>query len=191
MDKIPHGARVGLDNGPYMTLYLWPFVRGDGSAGLQTRVRLWDGTNVIALDEHTNKVYVVEQKRETEGGFVTTIELPGGGIDPRDAPLDTARKELLEEAGVVAVDETDWVPLYKEGKNPIDGLTWTRQHSLLLLRGRQVSDPSDGEIRRVTTIPLSKLIALDNDDFFRDPLGPYAMRRAHDWLAKNRPDLLT
>src|SRR4030042_5272454 len=121
---MPHGAKVGFDNGPYMTLYFWSFVRGDGSAGLQTRVRLWDGVNVIALDEQTHEVYVVEQKRETEDGFVTTIELPGAGIDPGDEPPDTARKELLEEAGVAAVEETDWVPLYKNGgKNPGDGLT--------------------------------------------------------------------
>ncbi|KKU12079.1 MAG: hypothetical protein A2126_00940 [Candidatus Woykebacteria bacterium GWB1_45_5] len=192
MGGLPDNARTAFDNSPHLKVVYWPFVRANGEAGIQSRVFLRNGATAIALDVKTHEVYVVRQTRETPEGSITTIELPGGGVDSGDTPLDTARKELLEEAGVVALNEQDWVPLYREdGVHPIDGLAFTSQHAFLLLAGRKVQDPSGEENTEVTTVPLSELIAMDNRNEFNDPLGPYAMRRAQDWLREHRPDLLT
>ena len=191
MAGLPDNHKVGFDNGIYMKVVYWPLVRGDGNAGIQSRVFLWNGAMAIALDENTHEVYVVRQTRESPEGPVTTVELPGGGIDPGYTPFEAATKELQEEAGVIG-DRIDWVRLYGDsGTHPIDGLAFTDQHAFLLLRGRKVQDPSGDENTTVTTIPLSELIAMDNRNEFRDPLSPYALRRAQDWLRENRPDLLT
>lgn len=192
MGGLPDNAKTAFDNSPYMRVVHWPFIRGDGTAGLQSRVFLWNGAMVVALDEETHEVYVVHQTRESPQGPITTIDLPGGGIDPGDTPLQAARAELLEEAGAQAIDDSDWVQLYGDsGTHPIDGLCFTDQHAFLLLSGRKVQEPSGDESTQVETIPLSELIAMDNHNKFRDPLSPYALRRAQDWLKEHRPDLLT
>ncbi len=60
------------------------------------------GAVVVALDDEDN-VCMLRQFRHAAGGVIW--ELPAGCIDPGDAePLATARRELEEEAGLVARD---------------------------------------------------------------------------------------
>ncbi len=59
-----------------------------------------DWVNVIPVTGEGNLVLVRQYRHGTE---TTTVEIPGGGIDPRDEnPLAAARRELLEETGHAA-----------------------------------------------------------------------------------------
>ncbi len=190
--NLPDGCRIFVDNLPYLAVVGWPEARENGSAGLQTRAVLWNGAMTIALDETTHEIYVVRQTRESPKGPIVTIELPGGGINEGDTPRGTAMAELHEETGVTTSIDGEWIQLYgDDGTHPVDGLVFTNQHAFLLLAGRKMMDPVDEDDTEVTTMPLSKLIEMDNRNEFRDPLSPYALRRAKDWLEVNRPDLLT
>ena len=189
LSTLPPEARILMDNLPYTGVVGWPFVRGDGSPGMQTRDRVWDGAFAFALDEETHKVFVVRQSRETREGIIKTVEIPGGGIDPGDDPLGTAIQELIEEAGVFRVSDEVVRIGPTDGFNPIDGLIWTGQHAFLFLKTRKVIEPESGH--EVELMTLSELIEMDNRDEFRDPFSPYILRRAQDWLKENRPDLLT
>jgi ADP-ribose pyrophosphatase len=51
---------------------------------------------VVALDEQNN-VLLVRQFRHAAGKFL--LEIPAGGIDPGEEPLDSVRRELQEEIG--------------------------------------------------------------------------------------------
>ncbi len=62
---------------------------------------LSDWVNVIALTDQ-QEVVMVKQYRHGIRNF--TVELPGGVIDPEDTPIESAKRELLEETGF-AVDE--------------------------------------------------------------------------------------
>lgn len=57
------------------------------------------GAAVVALDD-ANRVCLLRQFRHAAGGWIW--ELPAGKIDNREPPLDTARRELEEEAGMAA-----------------------------------------------------------------------------------------
>lgn len=185
-------AQIGFDNSPYLRVVYWPFTKSAGTLGIQSRAIVRNGVAVVALDHETHGVYLVRQERHRPEGSITTLELPGGGIEHGDTPLDAAANELLEEAGVVPVDPGDWVQLYgDEGMCPCDGAVVTQQHAFLLLRGRRVQDPSGDDHTEVLTMPLAEIITRDNRGEFHDPLFPYAVRRACDWLAAHRPDLLT
>lgn len=59
--------------------------------------------NIIAIDNN-QRVILVEQFRH--GIEKVTLEIPGGGIDPKEEPLDGAKRELLEESGFEASDWT-------------------------------------------------------------------------------------
>jgi 8-oxo-dGTP pyrophosphatase MutT (NUDIX family) len=56
-----------------------------------------DWTNVVAITE-SGEIVLVEQYRH--GTLHTTLEIPGGMVDPEDGDAETAaRRELLEETG--------------------------------------------------------------------------------------------
>jgi len=62
-----------------------------------------DWVNVIPLTSD-NQVVMVRQYRH--GTRQISLEIPGGLVNPQDTPLDTARKELLEETGYQAEEIT-------------------------------------------------------------------------------------
>jgi len=68
-----------------------------------------DWVNVIPVTEEGNLVLVRQYRHGTEA---TTVEIPGGAMDPGDeSPLAAARRELLEETGHAAAEWSDlgWV----------------------------------------------------------------------------------
>lgn len=69
------------------------------------------GGAVITAVNDKLEVCLLRQFRHAVGGVIW--ELPAGCIDPDDAsPLDTARRELEEEAGLVAADWRDLGSIY-------------------------------------------------------------------------------
>ncbi|HTC51282.1 MAG TPA: NUDIX hydrolase [Steroidobacteraceae bacterium] len=63
------------------------------------------GAAIVALND-LQQVCLLRQYRYVAGGWIW--ELPAGKLEPAEPPELTARRELTEEAGVVA---TDWISL--------------------------------------------------------------------------------
>jgi 8-oxo-dGTP pyrophosphatase MutT (NUDIX family) len=57
------------------------------------------GAAVVAIDSR-RQVCLLRQYRYVAGGWIW--ELPAGKLEPNEPPLETARRELIEEAGVSA-----------------------------------------------------------------------------------------
>ena len=107
-----------------------------------------DWINVMALTED-EQVILVEQYRY--GIEAPTLELAGGVCDAGEAPLETAKRELLEETGY-ATDH--WVSLGKVSSNPAMQDNYT--HSYLATRCIKVSEQKlDGNERiHVHLLPI-------------------------------------
>jgi 8-oxo-dGTP pyrophosphatase MutT (NUDIX family) len=60
-------------------------------------VRHPGGAAVVALDDQ-DRICVLRQYRHAAGGYIH--ELPAGKLEPDEPPETTARRELVEEAGV-------------------------------------------------------------------------------------------
>lgn len=63
------------------------------------------GAAIVALND-LQQVCLLRQYRYVAGGWIW--ELPAGKLEPAEPPQVTARRELTEEAGVIA---SDWVSL--------------------------------------------------------------------------------
>jgi 8-oxo-dGTP pyrophosphatase MutT (NUDIX family) len=59
------------------------------------------GAAIVAVDDE-KRVCLLRQYRHAANGWIW--ELPAGKIDNREPPFETARRELEEEAGVVAAE---------------------------------------------------------------------------------------
>lgn len=184
-------AKIGFDNGQYVCVWYWPFIHPNGQVGIQSRVRIWDGACVVALDEETRKVFLIRRQRETNTGPIMTIELPGGGCEAGETPRQTAERELLEEVGAQATEEAAWVQLLENsGGNPLPGILETHQHAFLCTSARKVRQPEQDETIEVILKSFDEVIEMDQENAFRDLLSPYYVRRAYDHLW-HHPNLLS
>jgi len=71
------------------------------------------GGSVIAAINDSNEICLLKQWRHALQEFIW--ELPAGCLEPGEPPLETAKRELEEEAGVVA---TQWRDLGKICSSP-------------------------------------------------------------------------
>lgn len=117
-----------------------------------------DWVNVVAVDERDDlgpRLVMVRQWRF--GVSSSTIEIPGGIVDPGESPLEAAARELFEETGHRA---DSWTRLGEVAPNP--ALFSNRCVTFLAERLRRVGEPTgDGEEEiEVVSVPISELARL-------------------------------
>ena len=79
-----------------------------------------DAALVLPIDENNNVVFI-RQLREAIGEIC--LELPAGMVDPGEEPIDTARRELEEETGIIAKTVEHLISVY-----PSSGYTSEKIH---------------------------------------------------------------
>ena len=110
---------------------------------------------VVAIDEHDN-VLLVRQFRHPVDRFL--LEIPAGGIDPGEEPVDSVRRELQEEIGYFPrkIDKLG-------GFYAIPGYGTEYLHCFLatdLVPGRLMAEDTDDiELVRVPQDEIPRLIA--------------------------------
>ena len=110
---------------------------------------------VVAIDEHDN-ILLVRQFRHPVDRFL--LEIPAGGIDPGEEPIDSVRRELQEEIGYFPrkIDKLG-------GFYAIPGYGTEYLHCFLatdLVPGRLVAEDTDDiELVRVSQNEIPRLIS--------------------------------
>lgn len=109
------------------------------------------GATVVALDKNI-QVCLLKHYRHTFGDWLW--ELPAGKIDNNEAPIETAKRELLEETGIKA---GRWIDLGEIISSP--GV-FTEQIYVYLARELDTSEPrpEDGEVYKIHWIPFQKAL---------------------------------
>lgn len=134
------------------------------------------GAVVVALDDQ-DRVCMLRQFRHAAGGVIW--ELPAGCIDSRDGePLATARRELEEEAGLVA---DEWRELGSIFTTPgfCDEVLY-----LFLARGLRHTGTAheDDELIEVHWLPFTEALDMAMDNAIRDGKTVAALFKARTLL---------
>jgi ADP-ribose diphosphatase len=113
---------------------------------------------VLAVDESINPkdpdLILIRQYRHAAGQFL--LELPAGRIEPNEAPLAAAKREMIEETGFRA---KRWTPLTRYFASP-GFLAESMQIYLARDIKQGVSNPEEDEHIEIVRTPLSQALAL-------------------------------
>ena len=135
-----------------MTLYEGPMFDVERRDGKDVVVH-GPSVAIVAVDAQ-DRVVLVRQPRVPAGG--TLLELPAGGVEEGEAPLETAKRELAEETGLHG---GEWTELAAFFTTP--GFCDEKMH-LYLARGLDEGDaqPEGSEDIELVRVPLAEVPAL-------------------------------
>jgi ADP-ribose pyrophosphatase len=106
---------------------------------------------VIPLTE-AKDIVMIRQYRHAVGAYIW--EIPAGTLDPRETPLDCAKRELTEETGFAA---SQWQPLGEV--TPVPGYSNERIHLFLATQLTQATQRLDSdEMLHVETLAMADAV---------------------------------
>lgn len=131
-------------------------LRPDGEPGAYATVTMKPGVAVLVLEEDGTAV-LTSQFRYALGR--ESVEVASGGVDAGEEPLEAARREVLEELGVVA---DRWAPLGRI--DPDTSIVRSPVH-LFVARGLRWTEPrhEGTETIRILKMPLAEATAMVED----------------------------
>jgi len=155
-------------------------IRPDGEEGIYGVVDTRIATGVVALTE-AREIYLVGQYRyPTE---VYSWEIPEGGTDPGENPLEAIRRELREEAGVEA---RHWEQIGNE-IHLSNCISSERAYIYLATDLSEVGNNPDGtEVLQVRKVPFEQALSMVDNGEIVDALSIMAILRAERYL-RGRP----
>jgi len=92
----PHATRVF--KGIMLDVYHWKQEMFDGTTATFEKIKRVDTVNILPITKD-NKIIITHQEQPGMEPFIGSV---GGRIDKGEEPLDAAKRELLEEAGMVS-----------------------------------------------------------------------------------------
>ncbi len=131
-------------------------VEPGGVKGIRDVVRHNGSVVVLAVDASANpkdpSILIERQYRHAAGQFM--LELPAGSIDPGEAPLAAAKRELIEETGFRAGKWSRLITFYAS-----PGFVAEAMHIYLAENLRVgIAEPEEDEKIEILHVPLSEML---------------------------------
>ena len=133
----------------------------DGGEGVREYIRHPGACAIVPLFDD-GRVLLERQFRYPHGREF--IEIPAGKLEPGEPPLETAKRELLEETGYVAGEWTRLGVIHP-------GIAYTDEAINLFLARRLLKKKRDldqGEFLELVILPLTEAIAMIRDGRITD-----------------------
>lgn len=133
----------------------------DGSQALREYLRHPGAVAIVALTAEGRVVLERQHRYALRRDFV---EIPAGKLEPGEAHLDTATRELLEETGYAAVEWTRLGLIHNAIGYSDEGI------ELWLAQGLQMREAKldEGELLEVFTLPFEDALAMAADGRISD-----------------------
>lgn len=165
------GTRIVYEN-PWITVREDQVIRPDGGPGIYGVIEAKVATGVVALTPG-NEIYLVGQYRYPVNRY--SWEIIEGGAEADESPLDAAKRELREEAGLSA---RSWAPL--GGDVHLSNCFSAEVGKLFIARDLEEvpSSPDATEVLQVKKVPFAEALALVHSGEITDSLSIIGILRA-------------
>lgn len=165
---------------PWISLTEYQVTNPSGNPGIYGKVHFKNrAIGVLPLDAELN-TYLVGQYRFTLNQY--SWEMPEGGGPLNEAPLDAAKRELLEETGLVAVN---WIEIQRlHLSNSV-----TDELSILYVATdltQHEAEPEDTEQLIVKKVPFDEVYRMVNDGEITDAMTVAAVLKVKLLLLEKR-----
>lgn len=127
--------------------------RPDGEPGTYSTVKVKPGVSVIAVDG-AGDAYLTRQFRYVLGA--ESVEAVCGAVEEDESPLDAAKREAREEAGIMA---DDWLEI---GYVDMDTSIFSCRSTFFLARGLRLTEPSPEGVEALSVVkaPLAEAVRM-------------------------------
>ena len=165
---ITISTRLVYEN-PWIRLREDQVISPTGKEGIYGVVEARLAVGVVALTED-NCVYMVGQHRYPND--IYSWEIPEGGAEDGESPLEAAQRELVEETGITA---SSWEPL--GGEVHLSNCFTSERAFIFLARGltRGSSAPDETELLAIKKMALSDAIQMAEKGERQDGLSMIAL----------------
>jgi 8-oxo-dGTP pyrophosphatase MutT (NUDIX family) len=146
-------------------------IRPDGTHGIYGVIDTKIATGVVAVTPQ-NEVYLIGQYRYTVQEY--SWEIVEGGAEPGEEALSCAKRELAEEAGLVA---EYWEPLGEEVH--VSNCCSSERCYLFLAKGLTSvpTRPDPTEILQIKKLPIAECLKLVDSGVIKDALSIIGLLR--------------
>lgn len=169
--KLPGNAKR-VFKGEIFEVWQWLQKMFDGSVAIFEMLKRPDTAVVIPVI--SDKILILRQSQPNKPNF---LSLAGGRCEPGEKPLNTAKRELLEETGYVSRDWKLWREI-----NPVGKMIWTI-HTYIARDCLywQTPRPDAGEKITSKLISYDEFLQLaDDPDFYERELVNSMLRARYD-----------
>lgn len=157
---------------PWIRLREDQVINPDGSRGIYGVVETRIATGVVAITPK-NEIYMIGQYRYPVEEY--SWEIPEGGTEKDEPPLDAAKRELREEAGIIA---TDWQQL--GGEFHVSNCISAERGFLYIAHDLQEveMEPEGTEILQVRKMPFEECLKMLDTGEIKDSITIIGLLRA-------------
>jgi len=170
-------SRMVYEN-PWIRIREDKVIRPDGDEGIYGVMDTRVATGVVALTEDLRVWLVGQYRYPTE---MYSWEIPEGGTDPGEEPLEAIQRELKEETGLTA---KRWSRL--GGEVHLSNCISSEYGYLFMAEDLEQGDsnPDGTEILQVKSVPFAEALAMVDDGTIVDAISIMGLLRAERELRK-------
>ena len=167
-------------NNPWIALTEYDVVNPNGGKGIYGKVHFKNiAVGVLVLDENLH-TYLVGQYRFTLNTY--SWEMPEGGCPVQSKPLDSAKRELLEETGLIAKEWTELMQMHLSNS--------VSDELAIIYLARQLhqaeAEPEETEQLVVRKIPFDEMVKMVEEGIITDSMTVAAVYKVQLLLLQGK-----
>jgi len=165
---------------PWISLTEYDVINPSGGKGIYGKVHFKNiAVGVLVLDENL-ETYLVGQYRFTLNAY--SWEMPEGGCPVGSEPLDSAKRELLEETGLFAEEWTELLQMH------LSNSVSDESAIIFLARGlhQGEADPEETEQLEVKKIPFAEMVKMVDEGIITDSMTVAAVYKVQLLLLQGK-----